>query len=64
MRHTPVRCTPVICTVYTYEIHACEMHARGWFCEDLARQNVVAYLFQFQLGLGVVVWVSGIVVVV
>jgi hypothetical protein len=31
------------------EMHACEVHAYEGFCEDLARQNVVAQLSQFQL---------------
>ena len=44
MRYTP------------HEIHACEMHAYEGFCEDLARQNIVAHLSQLQLGFGVVTY--------
>jgi hypothetical protein len=39
-----------------YEMHAREMHAHEGFCEDLARQNTVAHLFQLQLGFGVVAY--------
>ena len=35
--------------VHTYEVSAYEMHAREGFCEDLARQNAAAQLFQLQL---------------
>jgi hypothetical protein len=33
-----------------------EMHAYEGFCEDLARQNIVAHLSQLQLGFGVVTY--------
>ena len=35
--------------MHAYEVHA-EVHAFEGFCEDLARQNTVAHLFQLQLG--------------
>jgi hypothetical protein len=35
-----------------------EMHAYEGFCEDLARQNIVAHLSQLQLGFGVVTWIT------
>ena len=34
--------------VHTYVVH--EVHAQEGFCEDLARQNTLAHLFQLQLG--------------
>jgi hypothetical protein len=48
MRYTP------ICAykVHACEMHAYEMHAYEGFCEDLARQNTVARLFQRQPGFG------------
>ena len=36
--------------VHIYEAHARKMHAYEGFYEDLARQNIVARLFQLQLG--------------
>jgi hypothetical protein len=36
--------------VYVHEVHAREVYAHEGFCEDLARQNTVAYLSQLQLG--------------
>jgi hypothetical protein len=35
--------------MYAHERQAYEMHAYEGFCEDLARQNTVAYLSQLQL---------------
>jgi hypothetical protein len=50
-RYTPKRCTPKrytsVADVYLYDVH---LRAFGGFCEDLARQNTVAYLSQLQLG--------------
>ena len=75
MRYTPVRHMPAL-EVYLYEMHALKMHARELhahegFCENLARQNTVARLFQRQPGFGGVthgflcgrMWVLVIVVV-
>jgi hypothetical protein len=42
--------------MHAHEAHACEMHAYEGFCEDLARQNIVAHLSQLQLGSGVVTY--------
>jgi len=48
--------------VHTYVVH--EVHAQEGFCEDLARQNTLAHLFQLQLGFRRCrIWVSVIVVV-
>ena len=47
--------------VHTYVVH--EVHAQEGFCEDLARQNTLAHLFQLQLGFRRCrIWVSVIVV--
>jgi hypothetical protein len=35
--------------MHAHKIHVHEMHAYEGFCEDLARQNVVARLSQLQL---------------
>jgi hypothetical protein len=48
----------------TYEINTHEVHAHEGFCEDLARQNIVAHLSQLQLQFRRRhIWVSVIAVV-
>jgi hypothetical protein len=50
--------------MHAYEMHAYEIHAYEGFCEDLARQNAVAHLFQLQPGFRRCrIWVSAIVIV-
>ncbi len=62
-------CEMHVYEVHTHEMHACEVHAHEvhayeGVCEDLARQNTVAHLFQLQLGFRHCrIWVSAIVVV-
>jgi hypothetical protein len=49
--------------IYACEMHAYEMAYEG-FCEDLARQNTVAYLSQLQLRFRRChIWVSVVAVV-
>ena len=42
--------------VHVHGVHAREVHAYEGFCEDLARQNIVAHLSQLQLDSGVVTY--------
>jgi hypothetical protein len=57
-------CEMHTCEMHACEMHACEMHAYEGFCEDLARQNAVAHLFQLRPGFRRCrIWVSAIVIV-
>jgi hypothetical protein len=56
--------TCLVGLLHAHEVHAREVHAYEGFCEDLARQNTVARLFQLQVGFRRCrIWVSVIVVV-
>jgi hypothetical protein len=62
--HEVHTCEVHVYEVHTHERHACEVHAHEGFCEDLARQNVVAQLSQLQLRFRRRhIWVSVIAVV-
>ena len=59
MRYTPMKYTPMKYMLMRYmpmKYMPREICAYERFCEDLARQNIVAHLSQLQLGFGVVTY--------